>query len=341
MENLPEVHPDQPLAPPETGARELVVSGGEVYLPDSGRFRPDDPEFAAVVNDVLPDYAASLSEEALRRPRGYPVWAIILILLFLGSLIAAFFFLRPRVRLETTSMKVPPPEVTTYAGEFARQYKEAMECVKVRRDKDARKCLSPVVDQLLKRGEAGRKNEPIFYSYFALFERLPWDAEAEAQLKRLIELDDQYRWELFDVLCQLALAGGEKPGDLSENATVDSLYAVMGKIDRLRRRLADKPESIRMLDLCKCHFGLKVWRLLNRPEPDDELGVGDREEVWEIASRYPLDIGFIDVRLYLVRQLIRDDPSGYYTFKGRRLWREKFLEDALRELEALKRRGEK
>lgn len=340
MENLPEIQPNQPVIP-TNGTRELVVSGGEVYLPDAGRFRPDDPEFSAIVNEVLPDYAASLSEDALHRPRGYSIWAIILIMLFLCSLIAIFFFLRPRVRLETTSMKVPPPDVTTYAGEFAQQYKEALAYVKSERNKDARKCLSPVINQLLQRREAGRKNEPIFYSYFSLFEHLPWDREAETQLKRLIELDDQYRWELFDILCQLAMAGGEKPGVLSGNATVDSLYAIMGKIDNLRRRLADKPELTRMLDLCKCHFGLKVWRLLNSPEPDDEFGLRDREEVWEIASRYPRDIRFIEVRRYLVRQLILDNPSGFYIFNGKKLWREKHLEDALQELDALARRGEK
>ena len=96
-----------------------------------------------------------------------------------------------------------------------------------------------------------------------------------------------------------------------------------------------------MLDLCKCHFGLKVWRLLNRPEPDDELGLEDREEVLDIASCYPQDTSFIEVSIYLIRQLIQDDPSGYYTFRHKRLWWEKHLEEALQELETLKRRGEK
>ena len=340
MDNLPEIQSEQPPVPPPDGWRELVAVDGEVYLPLGAPVSPGTPEYAAVVAEVLPDHAASLSDEALRRPQKYSVWAIILILLFFGALAAAIFFMRPRVRLEVTSMKVPPPEVTSYVGEFSRDYEAAMACVKAKRYKDARKCLSPVVGKLLERGEAGRKNEPIYYSYFDLFVYLGWDAEAEKQLKRLIALDDQYRWEFFDIVRQLAAAGGEEPGKLSSElrsasrkTAVDSLYGTMEQIDKLTRKLKNDPGSTKWLDLYKCHFGLKVWRRLNQPVTNDEFGEADREEVWRIASKYPKDANFIRIRKYLVNRLILDDPGGHYKFDGRKYYWNSGLKRFLRKID--------
>ena len=329
MENLPEKRPESPLAPSPEGKRELVVRGGEIYLPESRRFRPEDPEFAAVVAEVLPDYAPALSEEALRRPRGYSAGAILLILLFLGLLSAIFFFLQPRVRLETTIVKVPSPEMPHYLGKYSRQFKQTQDYIKAERFGDARRCLEPAVDQLLERKEAGPRNEPLFYAYFALFERLEWDREAAARLKRLIELDDNYRWRLFEIMCRMALMRVDRPEGFSPGVTSESLYDVMAQIDELRRRLHDKPELIRMLDLCKCQCGLKVWRLKNRPEPNDEYGLADREEVWWIASRYPRNDDFIRVRRYLVNRLRLDDPKGNYVFAGRSHYWNSDLDDIL------------
>ena len=320
MNQLSEVQADLLSAPHPEGKRELTVCGSEIYLPDSRRFRPGDTEFAAIVAEVLPDYAPSLSEEALRRPRGYSASAIILIMLFFGMLIAGLFYLRPQVRLETTSMDVPPPENTRYSGEFSREFKKAMELVKSEKPEEARKHLERIIDQLLERKETEAENELIFYSYFALFSRLQWDDEAGTRLNHLIKLNTDYRWKLFEIQYQLWRMGGERLGRLSEHASVDSLYEVMGKIDDLRRRLAEKPELTRQLDLYKCYFGLKVWRRLNRPVPDDERGMKDREEVWKIAARYPRDKKFGIVRLYLVDQLIKDDPKGYYVFDGERYY---------------------
>ena len=334
MENLPEKRPESPLAPSPEGKRELVVRGGEIYLPESRRFTPGDEEFAAVVAEVLPDYAPALSEEALRRPRGYSAWAILLILLFLGSLGAIFFFLRPRVRLENTAMRVPPPETLHYLGKFSRQFKQVQEYVKAERYGDARRALEPMVDQLLERKEAGPRNEPLFYTYFALFERLEWDREAAARLKRLIELDDNFRWSLFDIMCRMALLRVDKPEWISPGVSMGSLYDVRRRIDALRRRLHDKPELTRMLDLCRCQCGLKVWRLKNRPEPDDEYGLEDREEVWRIASRYPRDRSFLEIRRYLVMRLLLDDPRGYYVFAGQEYLLNSHLRTILREINA-------
>lgn len=317
IDPLPEKS-DMPPAPPQKGKRELAVCGSEIYLPDSRRFSPGDEDFANIVKEVLPDYAPSLSEEALRRPRGYSAGAIILILLFFGILVTGLFYLRPQVRLETTSMDVPPPEITRYSGEFSREYKKAMDLVKSEKFGEARKQLEPIVDQLLERKKTEAENEPIFYSYFCLFKFLQWDDEAGNLLNRLIRLNTDYRWKLFGNQYLLWRMGGERLGKLSDHASVDSLYEVMGTIDDLRRLLAEKPELTRQLDLYKCYFGLKVWRRLNYPVPNDERGLKDREEVWKIASRYPNDIQFSIVRLYLVDQLIRDDPKGYYIFDEKR-----------------------
>ena len=89
-----------------------------------------------------------------------------------------------------------------------------------------------------------------------------------------------------------------------------------------------------MLDLCRCQCGLKVWRLKNRPEPDDEYGLEDREEVWRIASRYPRDRSFLEIRRYLVMRLLLDDPRGYYVFAGQEYLLNSHLRTILREINA-------
>ena len=350
-EQLPEVQANLPPAPSPEEKRELVVSGNEIYLPDSKRFRPGDPEFAAIVTEILPEYAPSLSEEALCRPRGYPVWAVILILLFFASLIAGLIFMRPVRLVETTSMEIPKPEITRYSGEFSKEYRKAMDLVESQKYGDARECLEKIIDTLLGRWEADHgkareeepKNELIFYSYFCLFKKLPWDDKAGERLDSLIALDSDYRWKLFEIQYQLWRMGGEKLGSLSGYATVASLYRIMGKIDDLRRLLAEDRELTRQLDLYKCYFGLKVWRLLNRNTPDDERGFGDREEVWEIASRYPNDIKFAFVRFYLVSQLLRE-TKGFYTFNDKKYYLNKHLEIELekinREIAALRKKNE-
>lgn len=338
MENLPEVHPNQRPVPSAECRRELAIVGDEVYLPQSESFPPDDAKFADIVAGALPELAASLSEEALRRPRGYSAGAILLILLFLGAMVIFLFFLRPQVRLVTTSLEVPKPDSNKYAGEFSRQYQEAMKLVKSKRYKDARKKLAPVVDTLLTRGEAGLQNELIFYSYLDLCDYLGWEAEATRQLERLMKIDDQYRWEFFDIRRRLAEMGGEDPDKIPDRLTADlpigvnKLLEAMRLIDERRNRLRNDPDAVRWLDLYKCKFGLKLWRLRNRPKPDDEFGVADREEVWQIASRYPDDTAFIEIRLYLIRRLLQDGIWLWYTFDGKRLWEKKYLEDLLHKL---------
>ena len=337
---LPEVPSNQPPAPAPEETRELVVSGNEVYLPDTKRIHPGDPDFKAIVEEVLPEYAPSLSDEALGRPRGYPVWAVILILVFFGSLVAGIFFLRPQVPMVTTSLEVPKPEITKYSGEFYREFREAMDYKDSRKYEDARKCLEPVIDRLLARWEADpekvkeeerKKVAPVFYSYFDLFSNLPWNDEAGAgerardHLDRLIKLDSDFRWKLFEIQYQLTRMGGEKLGRLSRHATVASLYKIMGRIDDLRKHLKEDKELTRQLDLYKCYFGLKVWRKLNQNKQDDERGRGDREEVVKITSRYPNDIKFLLVRQYLLKQLIKE-TRGFYIFDGKEYYLNKHLE---------------
>lgn len=328
-----ELPAEAPSVLPANGKREIIVSGNEIYLPDSQCFRPEDADFAAIVTEVLPEYAPSLSEEALRRPRGYPVWAVLLILVFLGSLIAGLYFLRPVRLVEDTSMEVPAPKITRYSGEFSQEFRRAMDYVGSKKYGDARKCLEPVIDKLLERRSADEKNDPIFYSYFCLFKNLPWDIEAGRRLTCLMTLNSDYRWKLFEIQYQLDRMGGEKPGHLSEYAklnSVDSIYRVMGRIDDLRKLLSKEKELTRQLDLYKCYFALKVWRKLNRNKPDDERGQRDREEVWQIASRYPNDRKFRAVRIYLVRTLIKE-TKGYYIFNGTEYFLNKHLEKVLNE----------
>lgn len=333
-ENLPEIQPDQPPVQRE-GKRELVVNGAEVYLPGSAALAPGDPKLEKIVAEVLPDYAADLSEDALRRPKGYSILATILLLAFFFGLGFALYSLRPQVILQETSVMVPPPQNNSYAGEFRPQLGDAIEKIQAKRREEARRILSPVVDELLSRGGNQQKNAPIFYAYFSLFNFLDWDAPAVEQLQKLIALDrDEYRWRLFDILRQSALSREKLlPDERKLNFTRESLLRTMAEIDALRRNHADDPELTRQLDLCKCSLDLRLWRLKNHPYANDKFGEEDREEAWEIASQYPQDKTFHQIRRYLITRLLQDGTSGYYQFAGKRLWREVHLHNALRQIE--------
>ena len=335
MENLPQVQPGSSLEPTRSEKkRELIVCGDEIYLPDSGRFRPDDAEFATIVKEVLPDYSASLSEEALHRPPAYSAWAVILILLFFTSLITVLFLLRPQVSLKNTVMEIPLPKVTNYIGEFSRQYKKAAGYKKDERYTNARKCLSPVIDDLLKRPEVKSEEQQLFYFYFSLFERLKWDEDAKEQLKRLIELDkDQYRWKLFNIRRIQSALGGDNLDQLPKDRK--GIDEALMQIKELRRwQVIDKnlPDQ---LDFYECYFKFKLWRLKNHPKADDEYGLRERERVWEIASKHPQDKKFLEIKRELIRKLLPEIHGWYYRVEGEDYVLKSHLKRKLNEIETI------
>lgn len=333
-ENLPEIQPDSSAARRPQGQRSLVVtSGGEIYLPASRPVKQGDADFADIVEDVLPEYAASLSDEALRRPRGYPAWAVLLLLLYFALLFAGFFFLKPQVRLETTSTDVPPPENSLYRGKFSGKLEEAEKFVKSKRYKDARTCLSPVIDELIAKWEqgSGQKNEAIFRAYFDLFNHEEWDHAAANQLNELIKLDDNYRWKLFNIKRLLEEMGGGELGKLSDKAKrikPDFFDGIIRQIDGLRKA---HPELERQLDLYECHFKLKKWRHLNTPKANADSGAEEREQVWRTACRYPKDENFRRIRRYLVEMLKNDMGimHGFITFNREKIYFKKKLDEYL------------
>lgn len=333
-EHLPDTQPDPPAAPCPQEQRSLVVtSGGEIYLPASRPVKPGDKDFAEIVGNVLPEYAASLSDEALRRPRGYPAWAILLIMLFLASLVAGFFFLQPQVRLETTSTDVPPPENDRYRGIFSEKLKEAENFVKSERYNDARNCLSPVIEELLGKWEqgSGQKNEAIFRAYFDLFNHLPWDSDAVKHLGTLIKLDDNYRWKFFNIKRLLEEMGGDALGKLSDKAkrfNPEYFDWIIRQIGDLRK---EQPGFERQLDLYECQFRLKKWRRLNIPKANADSGVEEREQVWKTACSYPKDENFRRIRRYLVGMLKFDwkFTKVSITFNGETIYRKKKLDEYL------------
>ena len=333
-ENLPEIQPDSSAARRPQGQRDLVVtSGGEIYLPASRPVKPGDADFADIVGDVLPEYAASLSDEALRRPRGYPAWAVLLLLLYFALLFAGFFFLKPQVRLETTSTDVPPPANDRYRGEFSEELKKAEDFVKAERYNDARMCLSPVINELIAKWEqgSGQKNEAIFRAYFDLFNHEEWDHDAANQLHELIKRDDNYRWKLFNIKCLLEEMGGGELGKLSDKAKrikPDFFDGIIRQIDGLRKA---HPELERQLDLYECQFKLKKWRLLNTPKANANSGAEEREQVWRTACRYPKDKNFRMIRHYLVGMLKNDwkFTKVSITFNGETIYRKKKLDEYL------------
>lgn len=334
MEDLPQTEHSSSLESTDSEKkRELIVCGDEIYLPDSGRFRPDDAEFAAIVNEVLPDYSASLSEEALHRPPAYSAWAVILILLFFTSLLTVLFLLRPQVSLKNTVMEIPLPKVTHYIGEFSRQYKKAAEYKKNEKYTNARKCLSPLIDDLLKRPEVKSEDQQLFYFYFSLFERLEWDEGTKKQLKNLIELDkDQYRWKLFNIRRIQSAMGGDNLDQLPKDRK--GIDEALTQIKELRRwQVIDKnlPDQ---LDFYECYFKFKLWRLKNHPKADDEYGLRDRESVWKIASKHPQDKKFLEIRKELITKLLPEINWGY-RFDGERYVLKSYLKDKLSEIKKI------
>ena len=303
--------------------RELVISGEEVYLPDSGRIKPGSTEFSEIINEVLPDYTASLSEEAMRRPRGYSIPAILLILFLLGGIVFSIYLFRPRVFLQSTDLYVPEPENNRYTGTNPFAYTKARDFIDKKKYSAAKAVLAPIVDELLKNGGDQSKNTMIFYSYFDLFKYLGWDDNAKKQLEKLKKIDPhEYRWRLFEILsCPVLCQQNLLPDEPNLDYPHRSVYDTMKKIDDLRREMQKDQEVVKLLDLCKCYLGWQDWRLYHF-ERKDIIGAAPREEAWGIASRYKKDKSFIEIRKNLAKRLYADSPKykGSFIAFGEEYW---------------------
>ena len=341
---------DRSAAPerrPEHGG-DLAVSGREVYLPCSGKVSPGDARFEEIVREILPpECADSLSEEALGRSRRYSAAAVLLILFFIGVSAVVFWWLLPRpVALKRTDVRIPPPERRTYSGRFSAEFKNAQEQIEKRQYIAAKQTLKPLVKELSEQVPPEAGADLIFYSYFALLlDHLDWDADDYKLLGKLREAyPDEFRWQLFHILNSPALERRDghfqTPGH-KLTCHSSQIFSRMKIIDDLRRRHHQDRELVELLDLCKCHLLLYRWRLKNHPKPDDRYGQEDREEAWRIARRYRGNEDFINVRRYLIKQMLRDGTSGYYIFGGKKYFRETHLEKALAALEIEAREGGK
>ena len=157
-----------------------------------------------------------------------------------------------------------------------------------------------------------------------------------------ISLTHKLRWQLFHILNTPALErrdGHFRMPHPPLRGRLSQIFDRLRLIDDLRKRHHQDAELVELLDLCKCHLLLYRWRLKNQPKTDDEYGQEDREEAWRIARRYRGNEDFINVRRYMIKQLLRDGTRGYYTFAGRKYYREIHLERALAALEAEAREG--
>ena len=342
---MAEDDPNAPARRPEQGG-DLAVSGREVYLPCSGKVSPGDARFEEIVREILtPECADSLSEEALGKPRRYSAAAVLLILVFIGIAAVIFWRLIPRpVALGRTDISIPPPETRSYGGRFSAEFKKAREQIEKKQYTAAKNTLKPLVKELADRNPREAGADLIFYSYFALLlDHLDWDADDYKLLGKLREAyPDEFRWQLFHVLNSPALQrrdGHFQTPGRKLSCHPSQIFARMKIIDDLRKRHHQDRELVELLDLCKCHLLLYRWRLKNHPETDDRFGQEDREEALATALKYRGNEDFINVRRYMIKQMLRDGTSGYYIFGGKKYFREKHLEKALFELEMEARKG--
>ena len=326
--------------------RELAVSGGEVYLPDSGTVKPGDEKFEDIVREVLPEVAPSLSDHALGRSRGYSVAAVLLILVFLCVVVFLPFLLRPRPpELPITNIDGPSKPELEYSGPFSSQYEIAKQQSKNGQFKAARETLAPAVKEILSCKPVKEKDKRLLHEYFHLFDRMAWDDDALRDLNTLIKIDpDDDNWKLFYIRSTPALepenGNLRLPNDRKLNFDWRGLVARQQVVDELRKKPRDELKKCEQLDLYKCHLALNLWRLKNfekrEKKPDDAKGEEDREEAWKIAKKYGNNQSFLNIRIYIVSQMLEDGTSGYYIFDGKQYYREKHLKDALRNLEYIR-----
>ena len=338
-ENLPEKTPDAGLSHPN-GKRELEVAGGEIYLPSIETVKPGEKKFEETVAEVLPEVAPSLTDGALGRSRGYSVAAVLLILVFLGGVFAAWHLLRPLpVELTGTAVGVARPEPRTYDGRFGKEFRKAQEQIGKDQLSAARETLEPVVDTLLNEGGTEAQDANIFYAYFSLFDRLNWDDAARKRLAKLIAVSpDEYRWKFFHILSHPALArrdgGFGDPNDRKLEFGPQGILERLREIDSLRRRHSDA-ELKRQLDLCECYLRMNLWRLKNHEKRSAAVGAEEREKALEIAKKYDHDRDFLKVRRRIVVQMQRDSEGkfiGRYRFDGRIFYTKAPLEIERRKL---------
>jgi|GEM_PF-4949818 len=327
------------------GGRELEVSGGEVYLPASNSVKPGDDGFDRIVREVLPDCAPSLSANALCRPRGYSAAAVVLILCFLGGVVAMLACLSPGPPPPPpgTSLVGPAPFEVKYRGEFSEEYETAVRKIREGKFNAARSILEPIAEKTLSGDKIRTDGErKLLDTYFHLFDRLEWDGKALRLLRTARDRDpDCDNWQYFFIYSHPALRREDGKLKLPHDRSLrfparhKDIVDRQRAIDKLVMKYQgdeEKKAKIEELKLLKCYLALNLWRMKNINEREDANGVEDREEALKIAREYPDKKDFIDVEIYIILTLMNGDIKGFYVFGGQEYYRLKHLKERLTEL---------
>lgn len=280
------------------------------------------------------------------------------LMLLLTLFLVYFHFPRPQtpVKLKNEisfgNMKFPREK------KFQLLLEKAQEVRKVGRYHECVKILTPAVTELQKSGLQQKEvleNQLLFALYLDAvrhIRKMPIpslqkeiDALQQSGLKLVREIErhdpDTIQWHLLEIdLCLDQQLLNWNTGRASYNPEmvkhIDQVLKMLASTaERIKRsKLDDKKENLAMIDLRRVQLLIQKWKYSTKDLSDDDKGdpgVEEREKAYEIAERYDNVLDFLVLRKYIV-DMIYENNSGYYWWRGKEYWRKKYLEDERRVL---------
>lgn len=214
--------------------------------------------------------------------------------------------------------------------------------------------LQPVIAELQKDGlqkQNVRNNQCIFALYLdsiLQIRKASMSKEDESLLRNAQNLvremvrhdPDVVQWRLLEIdLCyDLQLFNMNAPA-ASDKKMVECIDEVLEKLSGVRRMLEktkNEDRQLEVIDFRRAQLLVRRWKSAAKKLSHDDYGdpgVENREEAYRIAAKYDHVVDFLKLRKYIVDTIYMNN-SGYYYWRGEKLWRRKFLDEERKALKA-------
>lgn len=274
---------------------------------------------------------------------------------------------------------VPPVELKNefsfqdMPSSVAKPFRKAVDAAQDARDKghyhECIKILQPYVDELLK-NKLNQKNIRDNQLIFAYYLDSAWQIRKVSsgttektnselisnagKLNRiLIQHDpDTIQWHLLKIALTMdsQLLNWNTPRIKQDPAMVKRIDSVLKTLESVETRLNQsnmdknvKKENLAMLELWRAQLLVSRWKYAAKKLSRDDYGnpgVADREKACDIAELYDNVLDFLKLRKHIVDLMIANN-SGYYYWRGEKLWRKKFLKEEQKRLSIKIKNAEK
>jgi hypothetical protein len=216
------------------------------------------------------------------------------------------------------------------------------------------KKLQPVIAELQENGlleQRIRNNQYIFALYLdsvLQIRKTSMRKEDEALLRNAQTLvremvrhdPDVVQWRLLEIdLCyDLQLFNMNAPAAYDKKMVecIDEVLEKLSGVRRVLEKTKNGNQQLAVIDFRQAQLLVRRWKSAAKKLSHDDYGnpgVDNREEAYRIAAKYDNVVDFLKVRKYIVDTMYMNN-SGYYYWRGEKLWRRKFLDEERKALKA-------